>query len=81
MTSIKNNIKEMVRELEVLQNIEVTIKNTKIENLCQIIMKSLSKEKYTLNEYIDTVFSNISFFPGLDMLLKFEEYKNNENLF
>lgn len=34
LTSIKNNnIKEMVSELEVLQNIEVIIKNTKIDNL------------------------------------------------
>ena len=75
MTSIKNNnIKEMVRELEVLQNIEVTIQNTKIDNLCEIIMKSLLKEKYTLIDYIDTVFANLSFFPGLDILLKFEVY-------
>ena len=75
VTSIKNNnIKEIVSELEVLQNIEVKIQNTKIDNLCEIIMKSLLKEKYTLNDYIDTVFANLSFFPGLDMLLKFEVY-------
>lgn len=37
-------------------------------------MKSLLKEKYTLIDYIETMFANLSFFPGLDMLLKFEVY-------
>ena len=75
VTSIKNNnIKEIINELEALQKIEFKIQNEKIDNLCEIIMKSLLKEKYTLNDYIDTVFANLSFFPGLDMLLKFEVY-------
>ena len=75
VTSIKNNnIKEIINELEALQKIEFKIQNEKIDNLCEIIMKSLLKEKYTLNDYIDTVFANLSFIPGLDMLLKFEVY-------
>ena len=75
VTSIKNNnIKEIINELEALQKIEFKIQNKKIDNLCEIIMKSLLKEKYTLNDYIDTVFANLSFIPGLDLLLKFEVY-------
>ena len=44
--SIKNsNIITIIEELEALQSIEVTIENKKIDNLCNIIIKSLLKDR------------------------------------
>ena len=75
VTYIKNsNIIKMIKELEELQNVEVDLPNEKINNLCEIIMRSLIKKKYKLIEYIDTVLANLSSFPGLITLLNFQVY-------
>ena len=75
VTNIDNsNITEMIKELEELQNVEVDLPNEKINNLCEIIMRSLIKKKYKLIEYIDTVLANLSSFPGLITLLNFQVY-------
>ena len=75
VTCINNsNITEMIKELEELQNVEVDLPNEKINNLCEIIMRSLIKKKYKLIEYIDTVLANLSSFPGLITLLNFQVY-------
>ena len=75
VTNIKNsNIIQIITELEELQKVEIELPNKKYDNLCDIIISSLFKDKYNLIEYIDTVLANLSSFPGLITLLKFELY-------
>ena len=73
---IKNdNIINIIEQIEkILDEIEVTLPNQKVDILCDIILKSFTKEKYTLVEYLDVILVNLSFFNGLNILLKFHIY-------
>ena len=45
----------------------------KLANLLKIISFALDQKKsYTFGEYIDSIFVNLSFLPGLELLLKYQ---------
>ena len=50
-------------------------KRVKLENLFKIISFALDRKRsYIFGEYIDSIFFNLSFLPGLDLLLKYQFY-------
>lgn len=76
MAYIKNNnITKIIEQLEkLLLDIEVTLPNEKVDKICDIILKSFTRKTYRLVEYIDEILVNLSFFNGLNILLKFHIY-------
>ena len=76
MVNIKNNnIINIIEQLEnLLNDIEVTLPNKKVDILYNIILKSFTRKKYSLVEYLDVILVNLSFFNGLNILLKFHIY-------
>lgn len=73
LNEIKNkSIMKMVLSLTKLENIAIDI-DTKIVPLYNIISGALDKkEEYTLIDYIDSVFINLSFIPRFKNLFKFQ---------
>ena len=66
--------KDIINDLELLQSFDIDFKNReKIQKLFEVISLALDlKKKYSFSEYIDSIFFNLSFLPGLDPLLKFQ---------
>ena len=75
-----NKLREKIIELDRLQSFNIDFdkenkKEMKLVNLFKIISFALDQKKsYTFGEYIDSIFVNLSFLPGLETLLKYQFY-------
>ena len=68
-----NNFLEIIIELQKLQSFYIDFKNHKLANLFKIISGALDqKQIYSLADYIDSILINLSFVPGLELLLKYQ---------
>ena len=66
---------EIIREIERLHFFKIDFKNHKLSNLFKIISFALDqKTSYTFEEFIDSVLVDLSFVPGLELLLKYQLY-------
>lgn len=68
----KNILKEK-KELEKYQSFYIDFENHKLAKLFVLISSALdTKKHYTFEEYIDSTLMNLSFVPGLELLLKYQ---------
>jgi len=67
----KNFLAKLI-ELQGLESFDIPIKNDKHKALFKIISSALdAKENYSFSDYINSIFINLSFFPELELLLKY----------
>ena len=70
-----NKFLEIIRQLEKVQSFDIDFENHKLANLFKIISNALDqKPVYSISEYIDSILVNLSFVPGLELLLKYQLY-------
>lgn len=64
---------DIINDLKSLQPFDINFKGReKLEKLFQIISEALYlKNQYSFLEYIESIFFNLSFVPGLELLLKY----------
>ena len=67
----KNFLTKLI-ELQKVESFDIPFETNKHKDLFKIISDALdAKEIYSLSDYIDSVFLNLSFLPGLRLLLKY----------
>ena len=66
---------EIINESQELQSFNIDFTNRKLSKLFKIISKYLeARPFYSFSDYIDSIFLNLSFYPGLELLLKYQFY-------
>ena len=65
-----------LKELQLIEKFDIDFSNSKIKNLFKLLSTALDmKTDYSFSEYIDSIFFNMSFFKGLEKLLKFQLFQ------
>jgi hypothetical protein len=65
-----------LKELQLIEKFDIDFSNPKIKNLFKLLSTALDvKTDYSFSEYIDSIFFNMSFFKGLEKLLKFQLFQ------
>ena len=62
-----------LKELQLIEKFDIDFSEPKIKNLFKLLSTALDiKTDYSFSEYIDSIFFNMSFFKGLEKLLKYQ---------